>query len=128
MSESQSRDLYQPDELLLLNQYWYKDFFELSASQNRHLVCYWQTINNSTSKICLKFQFLSSHFPEVVDLLYELHTKKIFRFLHDLFFTGCKEKIFKDQSMSDSMICFDQMFGVENFVCICLTYIVWPQI
>ena len=36
---------------------------------NIHLLCYWSTIHNSISKICPKFQVLSSHFVKVDELL-----------------------------------------------------------
>ena len=36
-----------------------------------HLLCYWPTIHNSISKICPKFQVISSHFFEVDKLLDE---------------------------------------------------------
>ena len=51
-------------------------FFEQSAFVNNHLLCYWPTIHNSISKICPKFQVLSSHFFEVDELLDE-HWAKI---------------------------------------------------
>ena len=37
-------------------------FFEQSSFVNIHLLCYWPTIHNSISKICPKFQVISSHF------------------------------------------------------------------
>ena len=51
-------------------------FFEQSAFANIHLLCYWPTIHNSISKICPKFQVISSHFFEVDELLDE-HWAKI---------------------------------------------------
>ena len=36
--------------------------FEQSAFVNIYLLCYWPTIHNSISKICPKFQVISSHF------------------------------------------------------------------
>ena len=44
-------------------------FFELSDLVNNHLLCYWPTIHNLISKICPKFQVLSSQVFKV----YELH-------------------------------------------------------
>ena len=49
-------------------------FFEQSSFVNVHLLCYWPTIHNS--KICPKFQVISSHFFEVEELLDE-HWAKI---------------------------------------------------
>ena len=37
-----------------------------------HLLCYWPTIHDSISKICPKFQVISSHFFKVDELLNEL--------------------------------------------------------
>ena len=51
-------------------------FFELSDLVHNHLLCYWPTIHNSISKICPKFQVISSHFFEVDELLDE-HWAKI---------------------------------------------------
>ena len=51
-------------------------FFEQSAFEIIHLPCYWPTIHNSISKICPKFQVISSHFFEVDELLDE-HWVKI---------------------------------------------------
>ena len=51
-------------------------FFEQSSFVNIHLLCYWPTIHNSISKICPKFQVISSHFFEVDELLNE-HWAKI---------------------------------------------------
>ena len=50
--------------------------FEQSAFVNIHLLCHWPTIHNSISKICPKFQVISSHFFEVDELLNE-HWAKI---------------------------------------------------
>ena len=46
-------------------------FFEQFVFVNNHLLCYWPTINNLISKICPKFQVISSHFFKVYDLLDE---------------------------------------------------------
>ena len=46
-------------------------FFEQSSFVNNHLLCYWPTIYNLISKICPKFQALSSHVFEVDELLDE---------------------------------------------------------
>ena len=43
-------------------------FFEQSAFVNNYSLCYWPTIHNSISKICPKFQVLSSHFFKVDEL------------------------------------------------------------
>ena len=51
-------------------------FFEQSSFVNIRLLCYWPTIHNSISKICPKFQVISSHFFEVDELLDE-HWAKI---------------------------------------------------
>ena len=51
-------------------------FFEQSAFVNIHLLYYWPTIHNLISKICPKFQILSSHFFQVDELLDE-HEAKI---------------------------------------------------
>ena len=52
--------------------------FELSDFKlvNNHLLCYWPTIHNLISKICPKFQAISSHVFEVNELLNE-HLAKI---------------------------------------------------
>ena len=51
----------------------FEDF--LSAVVNNHLLCYWPIIQNSISKICPKFQVLSSHFFKVDELLNEQWAK-----------------------------------------------------
>ena len=53
-------------------------FFEQSSFVNIHLLCYWPTIHNLISKICPKFQVISSHFFNVDELLDE-HWAKIVR-------------------------------------------------
>ena len=50
--------------------------FKQSAFVNNRLLYYWPTIHNSISKICPKFQVISSHFFEVDELLDE-HWAKI---------------------------------------------------
>ena len=50
--------------------------FGQSAFANIHLLCYWPTVHNSISKICPKFQVISSHFFQVDELLDE-HWAKI---------------------------------------------------
>ena len=57
-------------------QFWILRFFELSDLVNNHLLCYRQTIHLAISKICPKFQVISSHFFEVNELLNE-HWAKI---------------------------------------------------
>ena len=54
-------------------------FFEQSSFVNIHLLCYWPTIHNSISKICPKFQVLSSHFFKVNELLNEQWVKIVLR-------------------------------------------------
>ena len=44
-------------------------FFELSDFVNIHLLCYWPTIHNLISKICPKFQVISSHFLRSMSFL-----------------------------------------------------------
>ena len=51
-------------------------FFEQSSFVNNHLLCYWPTIHNFISKICPKFQVISSHIFEINKLLNE-HWAKI---------------------------------------------------
>ena len=48
----------------------FEDFWQY-AFVNIHLLCYWPTILNLISKICPKFQVISSHFFEVDELLDE---------------------------------------------------------
>ena len=48
----------------------FEDFWQ-SAFVNIHLLCYWPTIHKLISKICPKFQVISSHFFEVDELLDE---------------------------------------------------------
>ena len=48
----------------------FEDFLR-SSFVNIHLLCYWPTIHNSISKICPKFQVISSHFFKVDELLDE---------------------------------------------------------
>ena len=55
---------------------WLGRLFEQSSCVNIHLLCYWPTIHNLISKICPKFQVISSHFFEVDELLDE-HWVKI---------------------------------------------------
>ena len=45
--------------------------FEPFTAQNNHLLYYSPTIYNSISKICPKFQVLSSYFSEVYEQHYE---------------------------------------------------------
>ena len=45
------------------------DTSQQSTNENNHLPCYWPTIHNSISKICPKFQVLSSRFSQVDELL-----------------------------------------------------------
>ena len=49
--------------------FWILRFFELSDLVNNHLLCYRPTIHLAISKICPKFQVISSHFFEVDELL-----------------------------------------------------------
>ena len=44
-------------------------FFEQPATESNHLQCNWPTIHNLISKICPKFQAISSHFFVVDELL-----------------------------------------------------------
>ena len=53
-------------------------FFEQSTFVNNRQLCYWLTIHNSISKICPKFQVLSSQFFKVNELFNE-HWAKIVR-------------------------------------------------
>ena len=59
---------------------WFSSWrcFEQSAFVNNSLLCYWPTIHNSISKICPKFQALSSHLFKVDELLDE-HWEKLVR-------------------------------------------------
>ena len=50
--------------------------FEQSSFVNIHPLCSWATIHNLISKICPKFQVISSRFLEVDELLHE-HWAKI---------------------------------------------------
>ena len=73
------------ESLLVTSDYCWQDrlqflnwrFFEQFAFVNNHLLCYWPTIHNSISKICPKFQVLSSHFLEVDELLDEYCAKNL---------------------------------------------------
>ena len=59
-------------------EFWSQDFFQRSATENKHLLCYWPTTHNLISKTCYNFQVLSSQFCEVNDLFDE-HWAKIVR-------------------------------------------------
>ena len=70
-------DVWQPCS----DQRWLASIFNLkifwaNAFTNNHLLCYWPTIYNLISKICPKFQSLSSHFFKVDELLHK-HWAKI---------------------------------------------------
>ena len=56
--------------------FWILWSFELSDLVNNHLLCYRPTSHLAISKICPKFQVISSHFFEVNELLDE-HWAKI---------------------------------------------------
>ena len=88
--------------------FWIWRFYEHSAFVNNHLLCYWPTIHNSISKICPKFQVLSSHFFE--DSMSS--EQKL-----------CKVKIFQVQSesMLNVMTYIDKRFRSRILV-----YRVWP--
>ena len=51
--------------------------FGQSASENNFQQCYWLTIHDLISRVCPKFQVLSSHFPEFDELLDEQWTKSV---------------------------------------------------
>ena len=69
-------------------------------------MCYWPTIYNLISKICPKFQILSSHFFWVNELLNE-HWANIFQL----------------QSMSSVMRCINQRFAFNSSRILCLALI-----
>ena len=82
-------------------------FFEQSAFVNNHPLCYWPTSHNLISKICPKFQLISSHLFKVDELRDEL----------------CEVKIFQLQSMSNAIKFIDQRFECHNSRISCLALI-----
>ena len=62
---------------------------------NIHLLCYWPTIHYSISKICPKFQIISSHFFEVDDLLDE-YWAKIVRSISTPIYVEC-DKMYRSK-------------------------------
>ena len=79
-----------------------EEFF-CNAFVNNHLLCFWLTIHNSISKICPKFQVLSSHFFEVDELLDE-HWAKIVRseYISTPIYVECDE-------MYQSKVCVQEL-------------------
>ena len=86
--------------------------FEQSAFVNNHLLCYWPTIHNSISKICLKFQIISSTFSRSMSCSMSTEQKM------------CEVKIFQLQSMTNTIKCIDQRFAfkISRISCLALTY------
>ena len=87
-------------------------FFEQSSFVNIHLLCYWPTIHNLISKICPKFQVISSYFFKVDELLDE-HWAKIVR----------SEIYFQLQSISNAIRCIYQRFAFKSSRISCLALI-----
>ena len=90
----------------------FEDF--LSAVVNNHLLCYWPIIQNSISKICPKFQVLSSHFFKVDELLNKQWAKIVWSEIFQL------QRV---QSMSNAIRCIDQRFAFKNSGISCLALI-----
>ena len=87
------------------------NIFEQFTFVNNHLLCYWPTMHDSISKICPKFQILSSHFFKVNELLDE-HWAKLWEM-----------NFVQLQSMSNVTRCFDQRFVFKNSSILCLALI-----
>ena len=92
-------------------------FFQQSAFLNHQLLCYWPTIHNLISKICPRFQVLSSHFSEVDE---PIETPSCSMSIEQQWFEA---KIFQLQSMSNTIACIDIMFAVKNSGISCLALI-----
>ena len=83
--------------------------FEQSATENTHILCYWQTIHNSISKICPVFKFSALTFLRSMSCSMSIELKL------------CKERNFQLQSMSHAISSID-----KRFVAGILVYRVWP--
>ena len=83
--------------------------FEQSATENTHILCYWQTIHNSISKICPVFKFSALTFLRSMSCSMSIELKL------------CKERNFQLQSMSHAISSIDKLFVARILV-----YRVWP--
>ena len=69
-------------------------FFKQSAFVNNHLLCYWPAIDNLISKICPKFQVLSSTFLRLMSCWMSSKVKKVqLKFMSNALIKGLHSRI-----------------------------------